>query len=1168
MNKFSNIILISLLFVICVLFIPNLVLGYGADKNHPYFSETAVDVFNKFNSDNKLSQQEKQWIMDGAKSEDNGARWLNHFYDPINNKGWGIYLRSKNWAQSPGAQIASAMPDYGVVRNLSTITIAEKDLANNQTWQQAIYQYIQGDKQKAFYALGHVLHLIQDSSVPAHTRNDGHWAISKETRDNYEYYAADFSEQAHLKFINQINGLPKLDSLDDVFNGLANYSNNNFVSDDTIFDAYKYPRWTSFKDIIIGRNLLRYYYFGDYRLYKKIDIAIYRISGNFKFKTNYTLDDQLIIQDYWSRLAPKAVEYSAATIDLFFREVEKYKNDQEFLQKYSESGLTTLVKSVWATISAPFKKLGAWLGLLGERKKAIEQTNQTIFEENGSGISATLFQETESDRTNFYEELADLEQVTSPIIAGGTEEPEGQDIQEFPSSIPQILIVSGERATFSGSSGGSSEQPSGPSLCAIPQELNPTQKILLNEISWMGTATSSSNEWFELYNSNEEEISLSGWQIFDKDEQIKIFFGDNDKITLSGFYLLERTDDESVPFITADKIYSGALNDTDEALYLFDNNCQLIDFVKADVGENLDWPAGNKDEKRTMERTGLLGWQIYFGEGISGILGTPRAENSIAPSDNQNATSTKIVISEIQISGENAKDEFVELYNSNNEDIDLTGWKLTRKSKNGKEYLLVSDNKFTGIIPTKGFFLIAPPASDEGVEFYKATTTPDLRYSGKNYQLAKDNTVLLYNKNGELVDKVGWGEASDFEISAFPQDISDGKSAERFNVNVNTDPAYYDEAVYNIQNHSEMFHGNGEDTDRNYRDFYLRDNPEPQNSQSPKEPRILYQDNNSYFNNTLFYKDSRGNMVIDFDITDLPRGDKFSELIFQLNVGASDTNHYQAIYICGQGGCDRWPAFTFQGTRFADSDSGRRGWAVILPQWISEQTPIFYRVGPASYKDPSGQSMDPSGLQAPALLDLKIMHTGWYSGEYGPVAFIYDLAQFGENGILDALEKTKLVYETSLPDSISQPQNLGLDENNKFKFDKLSEINLAWGGFQFEIGMATTSENLTQENWSPLTSITLYRFWQADNSILLNLGPDGFTLEQGNIYYFSVRAGANGIISNPSDVLILDLSNNDDSGDGQDSDSDGDGGGDEGGDGGDGGGDNGEGEGDGGGEEQ
>ena len=31
-----------------------------------------------------------------------------------------------------------------------------------------------GDKEKAMFALGHILHLIEDSSVPDHTRNDPH----------------------------------------------------------------------------------------------------------------------------------------------------------------------------------------------------------------------------------------------------------------------------------------------------------------------------------------------------------------------------------------------------------------------------------------------------------------------------------------------------------------------------------------------------------------------------------------------------------------------------------------------------------------------------------------------------------------------------------------------------------------------------------------------------------------------------------------------------------------------------------------------------------------------------------------------------------------------------------------------------------------------------------
>lgn len=177
-----------------------------------------------------------------------------------------------------------------------------------------------------------------------------------------------------------------------------------------------------------------------------------------------------------------------------------------------------------------------------------------------------------------------------------------------------------------GSSGGGGGTASIPTYCS--QENLTTavhQPIIINEIAWMGTSSTNwRNEWIELKNISTNPISLVGWQLLDKDGDIKIIFESSDSIATGSLYLLEWKDDETVPNVLADKTYSGNLRDEDESLRLFDQNCNLIDEVLA----NPDWPAGNKDERRSMERDSNLNWHNYFGSGANGIFGTPKAENS------------------------------------------------------------------------------------------------------------------------------------------------------------------------------------------------------------------------------------------------------------------------------------------------------------------------------------------------------------------------------------------------------------------------------------------------------------------------------------------------------------------------------------------------------------
>lgn len=144
-------------------------------------------------------------------------------------------------------------------------------------------------------------------------------------------------------------------------------------------------------------------------------------------------------------------------------------------------------------------------------------------------------------------------------------------------------------------------------------------KIVINEVAWMGTSMSANNEWIELKNISGATINLENWQLLDEEQQIKIIFSDKEKVAANGLFLLERTDDNAVPGVVADYIYTGSLGNSQESLSLFDGNCQLQDVISAES----NWSGGDSDSKRTMERKTDLTWQTSFESG-----GTPKAENS------------------------------------------------------------------------------------------------------------------------------------------------------------------------------------------------------------------------------------------------------------------------------------------------------------------------------------------------------------------------------------------------------------------------------------------------------------------------------------------------------------------------------------------------------------
>lgn len=151
--------------------------------------------------------------------------------------------------------------------------------------------------------------------------------------------------------------------------------------------------------------------------------------------------------------------------------------------------------------------------------------------------------------------------------------------------------------------------------------------VVINEIDWMGTTVSATDEWLELYNNTPAAITITGWTLRSTDGTPGITL--NGTIGAFGYFLLERTDNNSVPDATADQIYTGAMTDTGELLELRDGTGALIDSANQTAG----WFAGTTTNRATMSRTdpALSGttsanWHTAS-TAYSAGLGTPRQAN-------------------------------------------------------------------------------------------------------------------------------------------------------------------------------------------------------------------------------------------------------------------------------------------------------------------------------------------------------------------------------------------------------------------------------------------------------------------------------------------------------------------------------------------------------------
>jgi hypothetical protein len=183
----------------------------------------------------------------------------------------------------------------------------------------------------------------------------------------------------------------------------------------------------------------------------------------------------------------------------------------------------------------------------------------------------------------------------------------------------------------------------------------------------------------------------------------------------------------------------------------------------------------------------------------------------------------KILISEILINGSHYLDEYLELYNPNDIEINLTNWKLVKINKNGNSQTLIglrTKNTFENKkIKPYSYLLIANEKSNY-------VSLADLVYA-ESYNLAKDNSVLLIDANDNIVDTIGWGSAIKYEGSPFSTNPENGFSLIR-KATLNSDSQSINTTENNL--------GNALDTDNNNFDFLIT-NPDPQNSNSsPKMP--------------------------------------------------------------------------------------------------------------------------------------------------------------------------------------------------------------------------------------------------------------------------------------------------------------------------------------------
>ena len=212
----------------------------------------------------------------------------------------------------------------------------EPNNGNEFSWPESIRKYAEGDREGALIGLGHILHLIQDMTVPDHTRNDPHIGdgpVGLYTGESlYEDWARENKDQNTLRglaiqYKNFAYRPRYLGSLEDYFKNIAGYSNSNYVSADTIDNPNNYY---SHPQVIEKRNTYAYgedsYFYDKHKLYVSQKGENNKEINSLVYKTGFEYDFS-VLEEYFPRLAKMAVLSGTGVIQLFFTEAEEARAD-------------------------------------------------------------------------------------------------------------------------------------------------------------------------------------------------------------------------------------------------------------------------------------------------------------------------------------------------------------------------------------------------------------------------------------------------------------------------------------------------------------------------------------------------------------------------------------------------------------------------------------------------------------------------------------------------------------------------------------------------------------------------------------------------------------------------------------------------------------------------
>ncbi len=284
-------------------------------------------------------------LVEGAEHEDDifldgdqdalTLRVQRHFYQPVSKRGLEmegeVFPSSFAWATLSGGQ-------------------------NEWDWNAALDSFAKGDIETSLFNLGHVVHLVQDLTVPAHTHLDIHGPPFGDDYEQYCFWQMTDQYTSTLPAPPSDAPIPEFLDLDEVWQvtAMASYWRNMYGGDLSDIEAadgqialmFDTLEWSYFSEVWaiddppIGdmfedfwEEEPGYYYFKNTEFPANFDRVDFSVVDPTNVEVGFNAASETMVELFAEDMIPMAILHSAAVMKMFLDEAYSLESIEEEVDK-------------------------------------------------------------------------------------------------------------------------------------------------------------------------------------------------------------------------------------------------------------------------------------------------------------------------------------------------------------------------------------------------------------------------------------------------------------------------------------------------------------------------------------------------------------------------------------------------------------------------------------------------------------------------------------------------------------------------------------------------------------------------------------------------------------------------------------------------------------------